>query len=200
MSIFDVCRKISAHEIAIRVRLPLKHSGSRYWAHCPFHLGGHEKTASLCFFSDGGWKCFGCGAGGDAVAFYQRFYKINSPKVAAKELAGLFDIQTEAFRIYIKPATPPGNILFDCVEAWFKTNWNCACDDFHACNQLIDLIQSYLPGSQDWDACWTHPAFGRAIAARSMAELWLAQLDETSEAGFENLMRLMQESGGLNVT
>lgn len=73
MQVFDVARDIPASTIAGRAGLTLQQKGLRYWACCPFH---NEKTASLCFFPDGGWKCFGCGRGGDATAFAQELYHI----------------------------------------------------------------------------------------------------------------------------
>lgn len=37
-----------------------------HYAVCPFH---GEKTGSLRFFQDGGFKCFGCGASGSVIDF-----------------------------------------------------------------------------------------------------------------------------------
>lgn len=59
--------------------------GERYWARCPF--GHADKTPSLVFFPDGGYKCFSCGAGGDAVSFLSRLKGV-PPLVAATQLAG----------------------------------------------------------------------------------------------------------------
>ena len=36
---------------------------------CPFHAGGNERTPSLYAYPEGGWKCFGCGAGGRIYQF-----------------------------------------------------------------------------------------------------------------------------------
>ncbi|HLG70117.1 MAG TPA: DNA primase [Chloroflexota bacterium] len=48
----------------------LKKSGRNWWACCPFH---NEKTPSFCIWpEDDRWKCFGCGAGGDAFSFIMR--------------------------------------------------------------------------------------------------------------------------------
>ncbi len=50
--------------------IPLKKKGQNYWACCPFH---HEKTASFSISpAKGFYKCFGCDAAGDAIAFVQQ--------------------------------------------------------------------------------------------------------------------------------
>ena len=48
----------------------LKKNGSHYWGLCPFHK---EKTPSFSINPDLGIsKCFGCGAGGDAITFIMK--------------------------------------------------------------------------------------------------------------------------------
>ena len=48
----------------------LKKSGPRYVGCCPFHA---EKTPSFYVFPQTGtFKCFGCGEGGDAIAFLMK--------------------------------------------------------------------------------------------------------------------------------
>ena len=83
-NIFDRCRDIPAFEVAQREGIELHKHGARYWARCPFH---GDKTPSLVFFPDGGYKCFSCGAGGDAVSFLSRLKGV-PPLVAATQLAG----------------------------------------------------------------------------------------------------------------
>ena len=51
-------------------RVALKQKGRLFWGCCPFH---QEKTPS--FKVDPAaqlWHCFGCGAGGDVIAFVMR--------------------------------------------------------------------------------------------------------------------------------
>jgi len=50
--------------------VPLKKRGQNFWACCPFH---HENTASFSVSpTKGFYKCFGCGAAGDAITFIQQ--------------------------------------------------------------------------------------------------------------------------------
>ena len=50
----------------------LKKKGKTYWGLCPFH---GEKTPSFSVTPDRGiFKCFGCGVGGDAIAFLMKLH------------------------------------------------------------------------------------------------------------------------------
>ena len=52
----------------------LKKNGSHYWGLCPFHK---EKTPSFSVNPALGiYKCFGCGAGGDAITFIMKTQNI----------------------------------------------------------------------------------------------------------------------------
>lgn len=58
--------------------VPLKQSGNRFWACCPFH---HEKTPSFCVNAEGKfYHCFGCGVGGDVIKFIQEIEGISFPE------------------------------------------------------------------------------------------------------------------------
>ncbi len=54
--------------------LSLKKSGNRFKALCPFH---NEKTPSFYAASNGMFHCFGCGAGGDVIAFVMQMEKLD---------------------------------------------------------------------------------------------------------------------------
>jgi len=57
--------------------ISLKKSGSRYVACCPFH---DEKTGSFFIFQDNSFKCFGCGASGDAATFIMKSRSCSFPE------------------------------------------------------------------------------------------------------------------------
>ena len=58
--------------------VPLKKAGATYKGLCPFH---QERTASFNVNGDKGFfKCFGCGAGGDAVKFVELHQKLTFPE------------------------------------------------------------------------------------------------------------------------
>jgi len=64
---------------------PAKQSGKVSHWNCPFHTDG--KTPSLAVYTDGAFKCFGCGASGDAIT-WRREYHQEDFKTACKVLAG----------------------------------------------------------------------------------------------------------------
>lgn len=58
--------------------VPLKKAGATYKGLCPFH---QERTPSFNVNGDKGFfKCFGCGAGGDAVKFVELHQKLTFPE------------------------------------------------------------------------------------------------------------------------
>ena len=70
---FPLARRISAADVARREGLHLRRRGAKEWACCPLH---GEKTASLCFYEDGRWYCFGCHRHGDAVDLYAALQQV----------------------------------------------------------------------------------------------------------------------------
>ncbi len=68
----------------------LKKNGSHYWGLCPFHK---EKTPSFSVNPQLGiYKCFGCGAGGDALRFIMQTKGIEFFDLI-KELAARFNLE-----------------------------------------------------------------------------------------------------------
>lgn len=58
--------------------MQLKRRGRNLTGLCPFHS---EKTPSFTVYPDNGsWYCFGCGAGGDAIAFVRRAENLDYPE------------------------------------------------------------------------------------------------------------------------
>lgn len=68
----------------------LKKSGANYWGLCPFH---NDKKPSLCVSPTKGiYKCFSCGAGGDALTFLLKTQNKDFKELIA-ELAEKFGIE-----------------------------------------------------------------------------------------------------------
>ncbi len=68
----------------------LKKSGGHYWGCCPFHK---EKTPSFSVNPNlGFFKCFGCGAGGDAITFIMKTQNKDFIEVV-RELAERFGLE-----------------------------------------------------------------------------------------------------------
>ncbi len=54
-------------------RVTLERKGGAYWAKCPFHGSGEERTASFKVYEDTGtFHCFGCKESGNAIHFLRK--------------------------------------------------------------------------------------------------------------------------------
>ena len=54
-------------------RLKLERKGGAYWAKCPFHGSGEERTASFKVYEETGtYHCFGCKESGNAIHFLRK--------------------------------------------------------------------------------------------------------------------------------
>ena len=73
----------------------LQQAGSRSKCCCPLH---HEKTPSLMIDpARNTWHCFGCGEGGDAIAFIQKKENMDFPE-AVRHLASKMSYLLEFFK------------------------------------------------------------------------------------------------------
>lgn len=77
---------------AVRERVTAQSAAERYgmetrrgWCKCPFHAGGNERTASLKFYPNGSFHCYGCGVGGSSIDFVAQMFGI-TPLEAVKRL------------------------------------------------------------------------------------------------------------------
>lgn len=91
MSIFqEVKERISLKEIVRAYGIELNRSDMCI---CPFHA---EKTASMKVY-DKGFRCYGCGEGGDTLRFVQKFFNLSNTLEAAHKINEDFNlgIQTD---------------------------------------------------------------------------------------------------------
>lgn len=95
MTVFDTCKTISTKDAADRAGLQLKPKGNKHWTSCFLH---DDKTASLAVYDDGGWYCFSCHAGGDAVRLYELLYNLK-PIDAAKKLSADFGLSAPSDQV-----------------------------------------------------------------------------------------------------
>lgn len=119
----------------------LKRSGSRMTGCCPFH---GEKTPS--FFvneAHGFYKCFGCGAAGDAINFIMAIERLPFYE-AVEHLAERNGIELEYEREYIDPATrqkakeaaAKANDVLLFVADFYHKALMCQPDDAYVWQQL----------------------------------------------------------------
>jgi DNA primase len=73
----DILSRVDIVEV-ISGYIPLKRAGRNFKALCPFH---HEKTASFTVSPDRQiYRCFGCGAGGNAFNFLIQYERLEFPE------------------------------------------------------------------------------------------------------------------------
>lgn len=88
-NIFQAVRGIPLYDVFQRyLSGELRKSGSRFLSRCPFH---EDRTPSFYLFPDNRYKCFGCGAHGDAVNLLAKLQGLR-PIEAARLLAADFGI------------------------------------------------------------------------------------------------------------
>jgi hypothetical protein len=141
----------------------LKRSGTRYKALCPFH---DERTPSFYVTpSEGIYKCFGCGKGGDAVDFLMKYNRIKYPD-ALRHLAAMYNIETEetpgrptqhpapkiAPRLKTPPpAAPPSfmpkSIFRESLKKYDKNNFAAFLVNRFGKQTAADLIGRYAIGT-----------------------------------------------------
>ena len=162
--IFSQVREIPAHEAAQRLGIHLIRKGSRYWACCPMH---GERTASLCFYPDGRFYCFGCHAGGSTVDLYQQVLRLSAPMEAARQAVADFGLSCEAIDIDLINARRQKEEVAHKLEQDRITEEKQLCTALH--------LASEIAASKDAQTAWDDPEFLQAMDALSYAQDRLAQ-------------------------
>lgn len=89
----------------------------------------------MCFFPDGKYHCFGCGAHGDAADLYAALHGV--PLAEALRV-----VKGESF--HPAPRAPTAADLRRKVEAWKSARWAQACADIHKAQAaMIQLEKAY---------------------------------------------------------
>lgn len=104
-------------------RLELRKTGTSFSACCPFHA---DKTPSFRVYPDSRrFKCFGCGARGDAFEFLQRF-EGKDFKTVVRELAAEAGLAVEPVPAGAPAPERPSDLARACeaaVEHWMGMLW-----------------------------------------------------------------------------
>lgn len=171
---------------AVRQLVPTRAAAELYGFHpnragyicCPFH---NEKTASLKLYDDGGWHCFGCGAGGSSIDFTARLQEL-SPVEAVKRL-------NEDFRLGLSADRPPGRRvaqqrqdrakLHQDFESWRSTFISMLNAMYLAAHLLRGVNPDKLTAGEALTVRWK-PAF----------EYWS---DRLSYGGLEEQMQIFRD-------
>lgn len=149
----------TALDVARSAGLHLHQKGARFWTCCPLH---GEKTPSLCFFPDGKYHCFGCGAHGDAADLYAALHGVLLAD-ALRTVKGVSFHQA--------PKAPTAAELRRRVEAWKNRKWAQACAELHEAQAVTTQMESTHAAAQlmTLDAYWT--AVDRTATANDILNL-----------------------------
>ncbi len=128
---------MTARDVAAAYGLSLRQRGARWWACCPLH---GEKTASLCFFPDGRYYCFGCHAHGDAADLYAALYGVPL-REALRVVKGGQAPQTSAADERRKRAAE----LRRRVEGWRAQCWAQTCRRRHTAQAMMRRMEHARP-------------------------------------------------------
>lgn len=148
----------TALDVARSAGLHIRQKGARFWTCCPMH---GEKTPSMCFFPDGKYHCFGCGAHGDAADLYAALHGV--------PLAEALRIVKGSSR-QAAPRAPTAADLRRKVEMWKSWKWAQACAELHEANAFISTHNDQTE------------AFWSAVERMSAAQDILNLLESTSPA------------------
>lgn len=167
IDVFDETRRlVNAREVA---ELNGLHPNRSRFICCPFH---REKTPSLKFFPDGGWKCFGCGKGGSSIDFVAALYDL-APLEAVRRLNDDFRLnlpldrqQTPAERREAEKAAQRRRELADTAQL-FEVWRNSILDKLTAVFRMAHLA---LKSCQNLDTLTEAEAL--AVKWQAAAEFW----------------------------
>lgn len=85
----QILERIDLVQLVTRDLGELRKRGADHWAPCPFHT---ENTASFKVNENSHrYHCFGCGADGDAIDWFEHYHNQEKPIDAAADHAGIID-------------------------------------------------------------------------------------------------------------
>lgn len=169
---------MTALEVAQSAGLALRQKGARYWACCPMH---GEKTASLCFFPDGRWYCFGCHAHGDGADLYAALHGVSMGE-ALRVVRGEGPRKAAAQPTRQQQAT----LLRRRVEEWQAGRWTEACQQRHRAQQTMAALEAVHSA----ETLMESEKYWNAIAQKAAAEDELNLLESATPA---QLIRMASE-------
>lgn len=139
MSTVDNIKDLPIEDVIQKYSVALKKKGANYWGCCPFH---NEKTPSFSVSpAKNIFKCFGCGAGGDAISFVMLRKNMSFPE-AIKDIAGEFGIPYSGF-------SNEDNAVFEKRKS-LKESVKWLCDYYVSCLSP-DCGSAYKYVQSRWD-------------------------------------------------
>ncbi|MCC8090767.1 MAG: CHC2 zinc finger domain-containing protein [Oscillospiraceae bacterium] len=153
---------------------------------CPFHAGGKEKTPSLKLYADGGFRCFGCDAGGSCVDFTARLFG-ETPLDAVKRLNSDFQLNLNVGG----KLTPE-----QAAEAGKRREMRHLLDSFNAWRDgfMLELCRAIRVGNEaEQKGFGLSDAEASALRCREFFEYELALLEHGSNAEQMEIFRQRED-------
>lgn len=98
------------------------------YAKCLWH---EENTASLVFFCNGTYKCFGCGEHGDVITFVQRVENVTFQE--ACQIVG----NNVGYEVILTPPNPAHEAYKDTLDNYTRRYWSNLQQDGNALSYLV---------------------------------------------------------------
>lgn len=129
-------------------KLPIvRYNGNTAFCNCIFH---QEDTASLAFFPNGTYKCFGCGAHGDVITLVQNLENLSFQE-ACQHIG-----ERVGYDVVIEPPNPEHEKYKDMMDNHTRRYWSNLHKDGEAMKYLVlkrglteDTIQKFRLGITD---------------------------------------------------
>jgi len=146
-NIFETVNRIELAEVVEQYTdTPLKWRGNRATGPCPLH---QEKTGSFTVYQESNsFYCFGCGAGGDPVAFVAKLFSLR-PIDAARKIANDFGIQIDG-----RPLAPDEvakawavtrqRELDRALTTWAEKSYGELCQLRRCCFKALEIGEDFL--------------------------------------------------------
>lgn len=186
MNVFELLRDVSCVDAAQALGLQLARKGSKHWCLCPLH--SDRKAPSMAIYEGGGgWYCYGCHAGGDAVKLYELVLgmePINAAYALAHALGIRVPDRNEAQQEWQPSPEAARRAALREARQWFNAYYGQIADVGHAafaaasrrCPDPRRVVQR-PDGSDPRDALWDDKDFLQAVRLLAAAEETLDNLD-----------------------
>lgn len=174
-------------ELAGRIKglVTVREAAERYGFHpnrtgyicCPFH---GEKTASLKLYGgQGGWHCFGCGAGGSVIDFVMKLFDLPFRqavlRINADFALGLtWDKPDPAARSAVLEARRREARRRAELERLEERHRELAAEHQY----WWDVLKYFTPTREDWEAGYIHPFYIEAAKKQPYLEYLLDELED----------------------
>ena len=176
----DIRRMLTANQVAEHYGFEVNRSG---FIKCPFHA--NDNAASLKLYDgQGGFYCFGCGAGGTVIDFVMQLFDLNFRQAVLRINAD--------FHLGLTARKPDRAARSAALQArreeqrrkdQAEENFRYMASELHYWKDVLEVFPPVLQG----DDVWYHPLYVEAVKRLPYIEYWLDDFIE--KGGKEHWMK-----------